>query len=122
MVMRVDIIDRAIESIRAGEQKSKSRVVLMDAGGETYTQKKAQELTKSEHLIIICGHYEGVDHRVHDRIADEVISIGDYVLSGGEIPAMVMVDSVVRLLPGVLGNQESLAQESHTGSVTIWTS
>src|SRR3990167_7952373 len=110
MVIRVDIIDKAIEG-KIG------KIILLDAGGERFTQKKAQELAKEESLIIICGHYEGIDHRVHEYIADEVISIGDYVLSGGEIPAMVIVDSVVRLLPGALGNSESLAEESKTGSV-----
>ena len=70
-------------------------------------------MVKLDNLILICGHYEGVDHRVHEHIADEVISIGGYVLSGGEIPAMVIVDSVVRLLPGALGNEKSLAEESH---------
>ncbi len=70
-------------------------------------------LSTSEHLILISGHYEGVDHRVHEHIADEIISIGDYVLSGGEIPAMVLVDTIVRLLPGALGNEQSLAEESH---------
>src|SRR3989344_4811216 len=114
MVMRVDIIDKAIESLRVEEFKSKSKIVLLDAGGERYTQKKAGELAKNKHLVIICGHYEGVDYRVHEHIADEVISVGDYVLSGGEIPAMVVVDSVVRLLPGVLGNPESLVEESFT--------
>jgi len=108
---RIDIVDMAVSKLR-GE---KSRVVLLDAGGEKFTEKKAQELAKEENLIIICGHYEGVDHRVHEHIADEVISIGDYVLSGGEIPAMVIVDSVVRLLPGALGNKESLVEESFNG-------
>ncbi len=110
MVMRVEIIDAAVTSLKS--QASNPKVVLLDAGGERFTQKKAQELAREENLIIICGHYEGVDHRVHEHIADEVISIGDYVLSGGEIPAMVIVDSVVRLLPGVLGNPESLSEES----------
>lgn len=113
MVMRVDIIDNAIKSIKAGERESKSKVILLDAGGKKFTQKKALQLSKDEHLILICGHYEGVDHRVHEHIADEVISIGDYVLSGGEIPAMVMVDTITRLLPGALGNEQSLAEESH---------
>ena len=107
MIMRVDIIDAAVKAM------GKGKVILLDAGGEKFNQKKAQELSQDEHLIIICGHYEGVDHRVHEHIADEVISIGDYVLSGGEIPAMVVVDTVVRLLPGVLGNEESLLEESH---------
>lgn len=116
MIMRIDIVDCAITNIKSQMtnqiQSSKSKIILLDAAGERYNQKKAHELTKNEHLIIICGHYEGVDHRVHENIADEVISIGDYVLSGGEIPAMVIVDSVVRLLPGALGNPESLKEES----------
>lgn len=112
MVLRVDIIDHAVTSLKS--QISNPKVILLDATGERYTQKKAVELAKSEHLIIICGHYEGVDHRVHEHIADEVISIGDYVLSGGEIPAMVLIDSVVRLLPGALGNEKSLEEESFT--------
>ncbi len=107
MIMRVDIIDRAVAAM------GKGKVILLDASGEKFTQKKAVDLSKEEHLILICGHYEGVDHRVHEYIADEVISVGDYVLSGGEIPAMVMVDTIVRLLPGVLGNEESLLEESH---------
>ncbi len=110
MIMRVDIIDKAIASITSKSGK----IILLDAGGEKYTQKKAVQLSKEEHLIIICGHYEGVDHRVHEHIADEVISVGDYVLSGGEIPAMVVVDTIVRLLPGVLGNEKSLEEESFT--------
>jgi len=108
MVMRVDIIDSAVSELK----DHKSKVILLDAKGKTFKQKKAQELAKEEHLILICGHYEGVDQRVAEHIADEVISVGDYVLSGGEIPAMTIVDSVVRLLPGVLGNPESLVEES----------
>jgi tRNA (guanine37-N1)-methyltransferase len=109
MVMRVDVIDRAVEELR----NEKTRIVLLDAGGEPFTQKKAEALASVEHLIFICGHYEGVDHRVHERIAHEVISVGPYVLSGGEIPTMLIVDSVVRLLPGALGNEVSLVEESH---------
>lgn len=113
MLMRINIIDKALSSLKSDIINHKSKIILMDAGGEKFTQKKAVELSKEEHLIIICGHYEGVDHRVHEHLVDEVISIGDYVLSGGEIPAAVLVDSVTRLLPGVLGNEESLAEESH---------
>lgn len=109
MIMKVDVIDRAIESIRTDH----TRVIVTDAGGEKFTQKKAMALSTFEHLVIICGHYEGIDHRVQEHLADEIISIGDYVLSGGEIPAMAIVDSVVRLIPGVLGNQQSLSEESH---------
>ncbi len=111
MVMRVDIIDAAVKAMGTG------KVILLDAGGERFTQKKALQFSKDEHLILICGHYEGVDHRVHEHIADEVISIGDYVLSGGEIPAMVVIDSVVRLLPGALGNEKSLDEESFNQSM-----
>jgi tRNA (guanine37-N1)-methyltransferase len=109
MVMKVDIIGKAIESIRSDKMK----VIITDAGGKKFVQNKAVEFSICEHLVIVCGHYEGIDHRVHEHLADEVVSIGDYVLSGGEIPAMVIVDSVVRLLPEVLGNEKSLEDESH---------
>lgn len=109
MLMRVDVVDRAVGALR-GE---KTRIILMDTKGSIYSQQKALSLSTEEHLIIIAPHYEGIDHRVHEHIADEVISIGQYVLTGGEIPAMVVIDSIVRLLPGVLGNEESLAEESY---------
>ena len=107
MILRVDVIEPAIKELK----KKGSKVILLDARGEKYTQKKAQELSKSGHLILICGHYEGVDHRTIEHLADEIISIGDYVLTGGEIPAMVLTDSIVRLIPGVI-KPESLAEES----------
>ena len=115
MIMRVDIIDHAITNVKSqmSNQFQRSKVILLDAGGEKFTKKKAVELAKEEHLIIICGHYEGVDHRVHEHLVDEIISVGDYVLSGGEIPAMILVDSITRLLPGALGNEKSLDEESH---------
>ena len=108
MILRVDIIEAALKDLR----KKNSKVILMDAGGETFSQKKAREFSKAEHLIIIAGHYEGVDHRVHEHLVDEVISIGDYVLTGGEIPAMVITDAVVRLIPGVLEKPEATEIES----------
>ena len=108
MVMRVDVIAAAVDSVRSEH----SRVLLMDPIGQPFKQGRAQELTHVEHLIFICGHYEGVDARVRECIADEIISVGDFVLTGGELPTMVIVDAVVRLLPEVLGNQESLAEES----------
>ena len=114
MIMRVDIIDKAVQDLKLKVESGKLKIVLLDAGGKTFNQKMAQKLATEENLIFICGHYEGVDHRVHENLADEVISIGDYVLSGGEIPTMAIVDSVVRLLPGVLGNEKSLTEESHT--------
>ena len=113
MVMRVDVVDRAILDLKAKGESNKEKVILMDTKGRIYNQQKAEQLKTEEHLIIIAPHYEGIDHRVHEHIADEVISIGSYVLTGGEIPAMVVVDSVVRLLPGVLGNEDSLVEESY---------
>ena len=80
--------------------------------GERYTQKKAEELAKEEHLLFICGHYEGYDERIREHLVTDEILIGDFVLTGGELGAMVVIDSVVRLLPGVLGNEESPVQDS----------
>ena len=80
--------------------------------GETYTQSKAEELLKEEHLVFICGHYEGYDERIREHLVTDEISIGDYVLTGGELPAMAVIDSVVRLLPGVLGNENSAVTDS----------
>ncbi len=112
MILRVEVIDNALKNIRNKESKN-SKVILLDAAGEKFTQQKALQLTKVDQLVLVAGHYEGVDHRVHEHLVDEVISIGDYVLTGGELPAMVVVDSVVRLLPGVIGKKESLKEESH---------
>lgn len=109
MILRVDVIDRALKDIN----KDMARTILLDAAGESYTQQKAVKLSAYKHLILIAGHYEGVDHRVHEHLVDDIISIGNYVLTGGEIPAMVIVDSVIRLLPGVLGKDESSLDESH---------
>ncbi|MFD2700083.1 tRNA (guanosine(37)-N1)-methyltransferase TrmD [Paenibacillus shunpengii] len=88
------------------------RIILMCPQGETFTQKKAEELSKEEHLIFICGHYEGYDERIREHLVTDEISTGDYVLTGGELPAMVVIDSVVRLLPGVLGNETSAVTDS----------
>lgn len=109
MLLRVDIIDNALKELKT----EKSHVILLDATGERFVQQKAEKLSKLEHLIIIAGHYEGVDHRVHEHLVDEVISIGDFVLTGGEIPSMLLVDSIIRLIPGVLGKDESSQIESH---------
>jgi tRNA (guanine37-N1)-methyltransferase len=111
MVMRVDIIDQAVSALKAGS--SHSKVILLDTKGKFYTQQDAQKLAKAEHLIFIVGHYEGVDQRVIEHVADAVYSIGPYVLTGGELPTMVVVDSIVRLLPGVISS-ESLEEESYT--------
>lgn len=110
MVMRVDVIDRALADLK----KPGSKVILLDTKGKMYNQKAAETLKNEEHLIMIAPHFEGIDHRVHDNLTDEVYSIGPYVLSGGELPVMVMVDSIVRLLPGALGNSKSLEEESYS--------
>lgn len=110
MVMRVDVVGAALKELR----KEDSKVILLDAGGKTFNQEKARKLSKLSHIILIAGHYEGVDHRVHEHLVDEVISIGDYVLTGGEIPAIVIIDSVVRLIPGVVGKDASIVEESYS--------
>ena len=114
MVMRVDIIDRALGDLKLKMKNEKCKVVLMSAKGKNYTQQDAKAYTQLEQLILIAGHYEGVDERVAKFLVDEELRIGDYVLTGGELPAMVVVDSVVRLLPGVLGNEKSVKEESHS--------
>lgn len=120
MVMRVDVVERAIRELKNPKtQKIKTKVILMDTKGEMYDQKTAESLKTEEHLIFIAPHFEGIDHRVHEHLADEVYSIGPYVLSGGELPVMVMVDSLCRLMPGVLGNPESLAEESYSQEMAV---
>lgn len=101
MVMKVDVVHKAIEHAKKGFATEKQKVILMSASGDTYNQKRAQSYAELDHLIIICGHYEGVDARISNYI-DEEISIGDFVLTGGELPAMLITDSVVRLLDGVI--------------------
>lgn len=113
MIMMVEPIDLALQEIRGKSKKQRVKTILLSAKGGKYSQQQAKKLSKSNQLIIICGHYEGVDQRVADHLADEVISIGDFVLTGGELAAMVVVDSVVRLLPGVIGKTQSLKEESH---------
>lgn len=110
MVMAVEPFDRAIKKIKKGK---KSRVILTSASGKRFTQTDARRLCKYDQLIFLCGRYEGVDARIEEHIADESLSIGDYVLTGGELPALVMIDAIARLIPGVLGKQASLEQESH---------
>lgn len=111
MVLRVDVLDRAIQHTKSRFPTLTSRTILLDPQGTTYNQKKARTLTTLAHLILICGHYEGIDERVRNLV-DEELSIGDFIVTGGEIPAMVVIDSVARLLPGVLRNQEASQNES----------
>lgn len=108
MIMMIQPIYRALRKLKT----QNSKVILLSPSGKVFNQKKAQQLAKINHLILICGHYEGVDQRVVDYLVDEEISIGDYILTGGEIPAMAIVDSIVRLLPGVLAKPEAIKQES----------
>lgn len=105
------IFDGVADLVETSESKQ-PRVILMCPQGERYTQKKAEELAQEEHLIFICGHYEGYDERIREHVVTDEISIGDFVLTGGELGAMVIIDSVVRLLPGVLGNEQSHMKDS----------
>lgn len=111
MVMKVEPFDRAVKAIK---KKGKTRVVFTAASGKKFTQADARRLAKYDQVIFLCGRYEGIDARVEEQIADESLSIGDYVLTGGELPALVMIDAIARMIPGVLGAKESLAEESHT--------
>src|SRR5690625_2387227 len=111
MVLTTQPIFDAVQAVKS-EQETKPRVILMCPQGERYTQQKAEELAKENHLIIICGHYEGYDERIREHLVTDEISIGDYVLTGGEIGALTVVDSVVRLLPDVLGNETSAKEDS----------
>ncbi|WNS77153.1 tRNA (guanosine(37)-N1)-methyltransferase TrmD [Bacillus sp. DTU_2020_1000418_1_SI_GHA_SEK_038] len=111
MVLKPQPIFDAVADLRE-KGKSDPRVILLCPQGERYTQKKAEELAELDHLIFVCGHYEGYDERIREHIVTDEISIGDFVLTGGELGAMVVIDSVVRLLPGVLGNEESHRKDS----------
>ncbi len=116
MVMKPEPIFAAVEAVK-GTGESNARVVLMSPQGRTFSQKIAKELAQIPHLIVICGHYEGIDERVREHLVDDEISIGDFILTGGELPAMVVVDSVVRLLEGALGSPESAEDESFSAGL-----
>ena len=112
MVMQAEPIYRCFLGVTENMEK-KPHVIYMSPKGSVFTQKKAIELSQMENIFIICGHYEGVDQRVIDKIVDEEISIGDYVLTGGELPAMTVCDAVARMCPGVLSAEECFTEESH---------
>lgn len=112
MVMKPDVVYSAYNSIK----DKNARVIYMSPQGKTLNQEKVEELSKEEHLVILCGHYEGIDQRVLDKIVDEEISIGDYVLTGGELPAMVLIDSVSRYVEGVL-KEDSIKEESFSNGL-----
>lgn len=115
MLMTPEPVFRAVESLKRDDTK----VILMSPQGRVFTQKLADELSLESHLVLICGHYEGVDERIRECLVDLEISIGDYVLTSGNLPAMVMVDAVVRLLPGVLGSPASKEEESFSDSALL---
>ena len=123
MVMKPEPIFAAVEELRrqiAEESKiedRKSKIVLMSPAGRRFDQQMAAQLSRESHLIIICGHYEGVDHRVIEHLVDLEISIGDYVLTNGAIAAVVLVDAIARLLPGALGHERSAADDSFSGGL-----
>src|SRR5262249_23753127 len=112
MVMKPEPIFRAIGELKQITSKIESKIILMSPAGKQFDQKIATDLSKELHLIIVCGHYEGVDHRVIEQLVDLELSIGDYVLTNGAIAAAVLVDAVVRLLPGALGDEQSAADDS----------
>ncbi len=112
MVIRPDVVYDAYKSVYEEDAK----VIYLTPQGKTLDQKKVEDLSKEKHLILLCGHYEGIDQRIIDKIVDEEISIGDYILTGGEIPAMVLIDSVSRYVEGVL-SQESIKEESFSNNL-----
>ena len=116
MVMQADPIYRCWEAVCA-ERESKPHCIYLSPKGSVFTQQKAVALSQLPHLFLLCGHYEGIDERVLEEIVTDYVSIGDYVLTGGELPAMVMVDAISRMVPGVLANDESGTTESFEGNL-----
>jgi tRNA (guanine37-N1)-methyltransferase len=117
MVLKPEPIFEAAEAIKQQTSPGEMPIILLTPRGRLFSQEIAQELASHSHLMLICGHYEGVDERVDENLATDEISIGDYVLSGGELAAMVMVDAIVRLIPGVLGSPTSVHSDSHTNGL-----
>lgn len=129
MVMKCEPIFAAVEALLAHEpldvsdptpSRRRAKVIVMSPAGRPLTQRIAQEYAAAPHLIVLCGHYEGIDQRVLDHLVDDEISIGDYVLTNGVIAALVFIDAVVRLIPGVLGDEESARQDSFTSGLLDW--
>ena len=114
MVLKPEPVFEAVETIKQQLGASEVPVILLTPQGRLFCQSIARELARYPHLMLVCGHYEGFDARVHEHLATDEISIGDYVLSGGEIAALVVIDAVVRLIPGVLGSPDSAEQDSHS--------
>jgi len=119
MLMKIEPLYRAIQAIKKLDKNikpTKQKIILLSAGGKKWTQALAAKYARLEKIVFICGRYEGVDARLKNFI-DEEISVGDYVLTGGELPALTLIDSITRLIPGVLGNKESLEEESHSDNL-----
>jgi len=118
MVLKPEPVFAAVEAMRCATNSGcKERVILLTPQGPRFDQRRAEELAQEDHLILVCGHYEGVDERVREHLVTDEISIGDYVLTGGELPAMVVVDAVGRLVPGVLGNEQSPESDSFSSGL-----
>ncbi len=114
MVLKIEPIFKAVKKLAPSHSPLTTRVILLSAKGRQFTQKDARRLTKYDQLIFICGRYEGVDERVAEHIADEEISVGPYVLFGGEVPAMIIIEAISRLIPGVVQKEASVQDESHS--------
>ncbi|AIS60195.1 tRNA (guanosine(37)-N1)-methyltransferase TrmD [Listeria ivanovii] len=112
MLLKAQPIFDAVAAVKENQPETKPRVILMDPAGKRFDQKMAEAFAEEEHLIFICGHYEGYDERIREHLVTDEVSIGDYILTGGEIGAMIVMDSVIRLLPGVLGNKDSAVTDS----------
>ena len=117
MVIKIDPVYDALQHVLKGKARKKKRVMLLSPQGKVLTQDLVRDLAKEKHLVLICGHYEGVDERIRDNLVTDEISIGDYVLTGGELAAMVLIDTVVRFLPNALGDQDSAEHESLSGGL-----
>ena len=116
MLMKPEPFFSCVESLIAGKAEQR-RVILMSPAAPRFCQADAERLSRCSHLVLLCGHYEGVDERVREQLCDEALSIGDYVLTGGELPAMIVADSVVRLLPGALGAEDGAAKDSYSSGL-----
>ncbi len=117
MLMKVEPLFKAVSDILGVRKKKGCKVLLLTPQGKRLDQKKVRQIAELKRILLICGHYEGVDERVRKLFVDEEISIGDYVLTGGELPSMVLIDAVVRLIPGVLGDENSNVSESFEGGL-----
>lgn len=117
MVMKAEPLFKAVESLTARRAAERTRVLLMTPQGRRFGQKMAEELAGESHLIFVCGRYEGVDERIREHLVTDEVSIGDYIVTGGELPALVIIDAVARLLPGVLGDETSSESESYSSGL-----